>query len=77
VAWVVIVRYRFLPPAAIALQLTDWLLRSFVGQLEPLIVDGLPPGAIVNLVFPPILAVALWYSLPRRAGGHNLRVELA
>ena len=67
VAWVVIVRYRFLVPAAIALQLADWLLRSVVGELKPLVVDDIPPGGIGNLVFPPLLAGALWFSLPRRS----------
>lgn len=65
VAGVVIARYRFLVPAVIALQLADWLLRSIVGELKPLIVDDIPPGGIGNLIFPPLLAVALWFSLPR------------
>ena len=65
VAWVVITRYRFLVPAALLLQLADWGLRSFIGEFKPLIADGTPPGAVATFIFVPILAVALWFSLPK------------
>ena len=65
VAWAIIARYRFLVPAALLLQLADWGLRSVIGEFKPLIVDGTPPGVIGNIIFVPILAVALWFSLPR------------
>lgn len=65
VAWVAVLRYRFLVPFALLLQLTDWLLREVVGQFKPLVVDNPPPGAFGNLVFVPLVAVALWFSLPR------------
>ncbi len=65
VAWVIIARYRFLVPAALLLQFADWGLRAGVGGFKPLIVDGTPPGAIGNVVFVPVLAIALWFSLPR------------
>ncbi len=65
VAWVIIARYRFLVPAALLLQLADWGLRAVIAEFKPLIVDDPPPGAIGNMIFVPILAVALWFSLPR------------
>lgn len=65
VAWVVIVRYRFLVPFALALQLADWSLRWVMGELKPLRVDDPPPGAIGTYVFVPLVAIALWFALPR------------
>ena len=65
VAWIIITRYRFLVPATLLLQLADWGLRSIIGEFKPLIADGTPPGAIATFIFVPILAVALWFSLPR------------
>ena len=66
VGWVVIVRYRFLVPAILMLQLLDWGGRTLVGVLKPFVVDAPPPGAYGNLVFVPLVAIALWFSLPRR-----------
>lgn len=66
VAWVAILRYRFLVPFVLLLSLSDWLLRGVVGELKPLVVDSMPPGGIGNIVFVPLCAVALWFSLPRR-----------
>lgn len=65
VAWVAVLRYRFLVPFALLLQLADWVLRSVVGEFKPLVVDNPPPGAVGNIVFVPLVAVALWFSLPR------------
>lgn len=49
VAWVVIVRYRFLIPFVLLLQLFDWLM----GEIKPLVVDSMPPGGIGNIIFVP------------------------
>ena len=68
VAWAVIARYRFLMPAVLLLQLADWGLRAAIGEFKPLVTEGTPPGAIGNMIFVPVLAVALWFSLPRRGG---------
>lgn len=65
IAWIVIARYQFLIPLVLALQLFDWIMRSVLGELKPIVVDGTPPGAIGNLVFVPLIAIALWFSLPR------------
>ena len=66
VGWVVIVRYRFLVPAVLGLQLLDWGGRTLVAMLKPFVVDAPPPGAYGNLVFVPLVAIALWFSLPER-----------
>jgi hypothetical protein len=66
VGWVVVVRYRFFVPAVLLLQLLDWGGRTLVGLLKPFVVDAPPPGAYGNLVFVPLVAIAPWFSLPRR-----------
>lgn len=65
VAWVVIVRYRFLIPFVLLLQLFDWLMRGVMGEIKPLVVNSMPPGGIGNIIFVPLVAVALWLSLPK------------
>jgi uncharacterized membrane protein len=68
VGWVVVLRYRFLVPLGLLLQLADWGLRWGVGAWKPLVIDGTPPGEIGNYIFVPLVAVALWFSLPRVVG---------
>ena len=65
IAWVVIVRYRFLVPLVLLLQLFDWFMRGVMGEIKPLVVDSMPPGGIGNIIFVPLVAVALWFSLPK------------
>ena len=48
-------------------QLLDWGGRTLVGMLKPFVVDAPPPGAYGNLVLVPLVAIALWFALPRRA----------
>lgn len=67
VAWVALIRYRFLIPLVLALQLADWTLRGTIGVWKPLVVDSTPPGGIGNLVLAPLCAVALWFALPPRS----------
>ena len=64
--WVVLLRYRFLIPFALLLQLIDWSMRFAIGEWKPLIVDSPPPGAWGNLILAPLCAVFLWLSLPKR-----------
>ena len=66
VAWVVIWRYRYLVPFALLLQLLDWGGRIGVGLLKPIVVATPPPGEIGNYIFLPLVAIALWFSLPRK-----------
>jgi hypothetical protein len=66
VAWVIIAKYRFLVPLALLLQVLDWGGRWVVGEFKPLVVDAPPPGAIGNLIFLPLSAIALWFALPKK-----------
>lgn len=66
VAWVVLWRYRHLVPFVLLLLLFEWLGRLGIGLFKPVIADGTPPGVVGNFVIPPLAAVALWFSLPRR-----------
>lgn len=45
IQWLVVVRYRFLIPAMLALIALEQVLRIVAGQLKPLQVDSAPPGA--------------------------------
>ena len=66
IAWIVIARYKFLVPLVLALQLFDWIMRGVLGEIKPLVVDDIPPGGIGNIIFVPMVAIALWFSLPKR-----------
>ena len=73
---VILLRYRFLVPFALLLQVLDWGGRMLVGEVKPLIVDVPPPGAYGNWILLPVSLVALWFSLPpasesgrRQSGG--------
>lgn len=45
VQWAVVLRYRFLVPAMLALVALEQLLRFAAGQIKPLQVEAAPPGA--------------------------------
>jgi hypothetical protein len=65
VAWVVIVRYRFLVPFVLLLQLLDWFMRGVMGEIKPLVFESMPPGGIGNIILVPLVAISLWFSLPK------------
>ena len=67
VAWVVLWRYRQLVPFVLLLLLIEWLGRAGVGLMKPVVSAHTPPGATGNLVLPPLIAVALWFALPRKS----------
>ena len=69
VSWVVILRYRFLVPFALLLQLLDLVGRFCMAQWKPVWPFDTPPCEIGHYMFIPFVAIALWYSLPRREGG--------
>jgi hypothetical protein len=54
--WVVVLRYRFLVPAMLAIIVLEQLLRILAGRLKPLILDSPPPGAYGTYV---VLGLAL------------------
>ena len=56
--WVVVLRYRFLVPAMLALALTEQLLRLLAGSLKPLEVGSAPPGTYGTYI---VLALSLLF----------------
>ena len=66
VVWVVILRYRFLVPFALLLQLLELVGRFGVSHLKPVVVFTTPLGEIWNYTFMPLVAIVLWFSLPRK-----------
>lgn len=71
VAWVVIIRYRYLVPFVLLLQLLDWGGRIGMGLLKPVVVSDPPPGEIGNYIFLPLVAIALWFAPPRNSSEDN------
>ena len=63
VAWVVLLRYRAMIPAALLLGLLDVVGRFLVGQLKPITSAHTPPGTIGTYVLIPVLLVAFLVSL--------------
>lgn len=66
ISWIVIFKYRSLVPLMILFQLFDWLARIPIGLMKPMIIDSIPPGAVGGFIFPPLLLIILWFSLPRK-----------
>ena len=58
VQWAVVLRYRFLVPAMLALLAIEQLLRFAAGQFKPLQVESAPPGAYGTYV---ILVLSLMF----------------
>ena len=71
IAWVIITKYRSLVPLALLLQVLDWGGRWVVGEFKPFVVDAPPPGAIGNLIFLPLSAIALWFALPKKSAADS------
>ena len=71
IAWVIITKYRSLVPLALLLQVLDWGGRWAVGEFKPFVVDAPPPGAIGNLIFLPLSAIALWFALPKKSAADS------
>jgi hypothetical protein len=56
--WVVVLRYRFLVPAMLAIIVLEQLLRILAGRLKPLVLDSPPPGAYGTYI---ILGLAMMF----------------
>lgn len=63
VLWVLLLRYRGLTPLVLLVFLVEPLLRALAGSLKPIEAVGTPPGASLNWVVLPIMAVLLILSL--------------
>lgn len=64
--WLVLLRYRFLVPAALVAVLLEQLLRIGVGLMKPVEVAAPPPGEIGSYLLLPLSLIALLLSLRRR-----------
>ncbi len=58
IQWMVLLRYRFLVSAMLALALTEQLLRMLAGYLQPLEVGSAPPGTYGTYI---VLALSLLF----------------
>ena len=68
--WVLLLRYRGFVPLVLLAFLVEPALRELAGALKPLETVGTAPGAALNGMVVPVLAVAWWCSLcPVRARG--------
>ena len=67
VLWVLILRYRGLTPLVLLVFLVEPLLRGAAGFSKPVEAMGTPPGAALNWVVVPVMAVLLILAL--RDGG--------
>jgi hypothetical protein len=74
VLWVLLLRYRGLVPLVLFVLLLEPALRALSGHLKPIETLGTAPGAVLNGLVVPVLAVMLWMSLGpprgRRAAVH-------
>ena len=61
--WLVILRYRFLIPFALAIVFLEQVLRIGVGLLKPIAVASPPPGEIGSYLILPLSSIALALSL--------------
>ncbi|MDP2332973.1 MAG: hypothetical protein Q8M19_19995 [Reyranella sp.] len=67
--WVLVLRWRGLVPLALLVFVAEPCLRGLAGQLKPSATMATAPGAALNWVVLPVLAVLLWLSLcPARRG---------
>jgi hypothetical protein len=63
--WLVIIKYRFLVPAMIAVVFIEQVLRIAAGQLKPVQVSASPPGEIGSLLLLPLSLIFFLLSIKR------------
>ena len=61
--WVLVLRWRGLVPLTLAVFVAEPCLRGLAGHLKPITTMGTAPGAALNWMVLPLLAVLLWLSL--------------
>jgi hypothetical protein len=61
--WVLVLRYRGLVPLVLAVFTAEPFLRGLAGFLKPITTVGTAPGAALNWLVLPVLALLLWMSL--------------
>ena len=62
---VVLLRYRSLIPLMLLSLFTEWSCRLVLAEIKVIETTSQAPGGITALIFPPILLLLLWFSLPR------------
>ena len=67
IGWIIVIRYRGLIPLILLISLVENVGRIAIGRAKPLKVAKPPPGAVGSRIIWPILLIAFWCSLPRRA----------
>jgi hypothetical protein len=61
--WVLVLRYRGLLPLVLVVLLVEPFLRALAGQLKPIETMGTAPGAALNWVIVPVIALLLYLAL--------------
>ena len=61
--WVLLLRYRGLIPFILSVLLMEPFLRGISGHLKPLVTLGTAPGAALNWVAVPVVAVTLYLAI--------------
>jgi hypothetical protein len=61
--WVLLLRYRGLVPFILCVLLLEPFLRAISGHLKPIVTLGTAPGAALNWVVVPVVAVTLYLAL--------------
>lgn len=61
--WVLLLRYRGLVPFILCVLLLEPFLRAISGHLKPIVTLGTAPGAALNCIVVPVVAVALYLAL--------------
>ena len=61
--WTLLIRYRGLTALVLLTLLLEPFLRALAGHLKPIDTVGTAPGAALNWVVVPVLAVLLWMAL--------------
>ena len=69
--WTLLLRYRGFTALVLLTLLLEPFLRSMAGHLKPIETVGTAPGAALNWVVVPILAVMLWMALCPCTGPAN------
>jgi hypothetical protein len=64
--WLVIIKYRFLVPAMIAVVFLEQVLRIAAGQLKPVEVAASPPGEIGSYLLLPLALIFFYLSMRER-----------
>ncbi len=69
---IVLWRYKSLIPLMYLFIFLEYVLRIVLGTMKPIVTDSVPPGAVVNLVFPPLALILFALSIRKTAKKSDL-----